>query len=294
MTVNKRFSELLANISLTEKQLSDGAACRESVIGCLNSAYWSSSSVSARSLSVGSWGKFTRIRPPRDVDVVFQLPYEVYQRFELRTGNRQSQLLQEVKGHLQNRFYSTAIKGDGPVVLVPFAAFSVEVIPAFIRNDQKYSVCMTDNGGRYKAADYSAEIDHISKSNTDTNSNTRELIRMLKCWQGYCNVPIKSFWLEITAVNFLNQWEYRGKTRVYYDWMIRDYLQYLVDNINSYIFVPGTYELMNIGYKWISKANSALSRAASACKYENDNMPYSAGTEWRGIFGTDMPQAPSD
>src|SRR4051812_10391936 len=86
--------------------------------------------ICGKALSVGSWGKFTRIRPPRDVDVVFKLPSSVFERFEQRSGNKQSQLLQEVKGHLQRSFTTTSIKGDGPVVLVPFTAFNVEVIPA--------------------------------------------------------------------------------------------------------------------------------------------------------------------
>ena len=30
----------------------------------------------------GSWGKLTRVRPVRDIDVLFVLPYSVYQRFQ--------------------------------------------------------------------------------------------------------------------------------------------------------------------------------------------------------------------
>jgi len=41
-----------------------------------------------------------RSRPPRDVDALFLLPDDVYFRFQQRSGNRQSQLLQEVKDAL--------------------------------------------------------------------------------------------------------------------------------------------------------------------------------------------------
>lgn len=294
MSVSARFSKLLDNIALTDAQTSSGILCRESVVKCLNGAYWNSASDSANSMSVGSWGKFTRIRPPRDVDVVFKLPSSVYNRFEQRSGNKQSQLLQEVKGHLQRSFTTTSIRGDGPVVLVPFTAFNVEVIPAFPLTTGKYWVSMTDNGGRYKEADYEEEISSISRSNTTTNSNTRELIRMMKCWQGYCSVDIKSFWIEITAVNFLDQWEHKGKTRVYYDWMVRDYLLYLYGQKNRYIFAPGTYELMNLGEKWASKASSAWVRARKACEHEAAGYGYSAGEEWQKIFGSDMPLVAND
>jgi len=41
----------------------------------------------------------------------------------------------------------------------------------------------------------------------------------MKCWQGYCSVPIKSFWLELLAVQFLDSWKHRGESKTYYDWM---------------------------------------------------------------------------
>ena len=294
MSVSSRFSEFLDKIRLTDNQISSGVTCRESVVRCLNVAYYGTSSVSANSLAVGSWGKFTRIRPPRDVDVLFRLPDAVYHRFQLRAGNKQSQLLQEVRSHLQQSFSSTNIRGDGPIVLVPFSAFSVEVIPAFKLTDGKYYVCMTDNGGRYKTADYDSEIKHIADSDTATKKNTRSLIRMMKCWQGYCGVDIKSFWIELTAVSFLQQWEHADKSMTYYDWMVRDYLDYLIRQKNTHIFAPGTYEMMYLGNKWESKANSAWERAKKACEFENlaPPQPYNAGDEWQKIFGTDMPRVP--
>jgi hypothetical protein len=293
VSVSARFSQFLDNIRLSDTQISAGVSCRESVVRCLNSAYYATSSVSANSLGVGSWGKFTRIRPPRDVDVLFRLPDETYHRFQQRTGNRQSQLLQEVAGHLRRTYPSTDVRGDGPIVFVPFSAFNVEVIPAFRLTNGQYYICMTGNGGRYKTADYDAEIKHIADSDTATKKNTRALIRMIKCWQGYCSVEIKSFWIELTAVTFLGQWQYADKSTIYYDWMVRDYLNYLVNQKNSYVLAPGTSEVMFLGERWESKASSALFRAKKACEYEGDAQPYNAGDEWQKIFGPDMPRVPN-
>lgn len=292
MSVQARFREFLNNISLTEAQKSAGTGHRQSATACLNAAYYGSESESANSLAVGSWGKLTRIRPPRDVDMLFELPVAVYNRYQQRSGNRQSQLLQEVRGHLLKAFSSTVIRGDGPVVVIPFSAFNVEVIPAFRLNNGTFYVCMTEGGGHYKAADYNAEMRHITASAADTNGNTRQLIRMIKCWQGYCGVEIKSFWVELTAVSFLGQWKYKAKSAVYYDWMIRDYLAYLLTKKNSYVYAPGTGELMNLGEKWESKGISALSRATKACEFETREMPLSAGDEWQKIFGTYIPRDP--
>ena len=101
----------------------------------------------------------------------YPIPYT--HRFEGRTGNRQSQLLQEVKGVLATTFTTTSLKGDGPVVKVPFTSYNVELIPAFSLTNGQYWVCMTDSGGYYKNADYDAESRRVKASNDSTKSNTR-------------------------------------------------------------------------------------------------------------------------
>jgi hypothetical protein len=202
-------------------------------------------------------------------------------------------VLQEVKAHLQRSFSFTEIRGDGPIVLVPFYAFNVEVIAAFRTTSGQYLICITEGGGRYKTADYDAEIKVISDSDAATKKNTRALIRILKCWQGCCSVEIKSFWLEIISVNFLRYWQYSSNSPMYYDWMVRDYLSYLVSSKNGFISAPGTGETMFLGDRWLSKANSALIRAVRACQYESDKLPFSAGDEWQKIFGSDMPRVPN-
>ena len=289
MTVAERFEALLANLTLTDEQKSDGTTKHKGVRKCLNSHYYGSSSETANSMLVGSWGKATRIRPPRDIDVLFELPSSVYERFQQRPGNKQSQLLQEVKGVLGASYPRTVMRGDGQVVVVPFSTYAVEVAPAFKLTNGRYWICDTNSGGSYKETDPNAEIEAVSTSNTATNNNTRDLVRMMKCWQGYCNVPLKSFCFELLAIDFLKTWEHRGKTKVYYDWMVRDFLRFLLAKVNSYVFVPGTYEIVWLGSDWKSRAESALGRAEKACEYESSQMPCTAGTEWQKIVGTNIP-----
>jgi Second Messenger Oligonucleotide or Dinucleotide Synthetase domain len=289
MTVSQRFDQLLGNLTLTADQRTKGTNAHSGVRQCLNEYYYTSSSVSANSMLTGSWGKCTEIRPPRDIDVLFVLPDSVYNRFELRSGNKQSQLLQEVKGVLQNMYSSTTMRGDGQVVMVQFTGYAVEVAPAFKFSNGQYRICDTNNGGSYKTTDPNAEIENVRASNDATSGNTRHLIRMTKCWQGYCSVPIKSFVLELLAVDFLRMWEHKGKSTTWYDYMTRDFLKYLVGKANSYVFVPGTYESIWLGDDWKSRAESACDQAVKACDYEAQNMPYSAGNQWQKIFGTDIP-----
>ncbi len=289
MSVRARFSSFLNNITLTDDQKTAGVERRQKVVQALNENYWNSANKTDNSKYIGSWGKATRIRPPRDVDVLFELPKVVYDRFEQRTGNKQSQLLQEVKNVLSNSFSSTKIKGDGPVVVVDFSAYNVEVVPCFKLNTGSYWVCMTNDGGRYATADYDSEMSKISEHNKGTLNNTRDLIRMAKRWQGHCNVPIKSFHLELVAMDFLDQWQHKGNSKEYYDWMIRDYLTYLVNRKNTYVYAPGTYEAMPLGDGWASRAETARDRARKACDAEESNAS-AAGDEWQKIFGTDIPK----
>jgi hypothetical protein len=284
--VSQRFDGLLSSIKLTDTQKENGKSARESVCTKLNLNYYGSSSSTANSRFVGSWDKLTRIRPPRDVDVLFTLPEAVYQRFQGRSGNRQSQLLQEIKGILALYYPNTDIRGDGPVVVVNLSTYTVELIPAFELTNGHYWIPVTRDGGKYETSDYTGEATAIRDSNTTTNGNTRDLVRMAKCWQGVCNVPIKSFWLEILAKNFLQQWEHAGKSKTYYDWMTRDFFIYLVNQFSSYIYAPGTYESIYLGSTWKSKAETARDNAKSAVDNESGNYPSLALLDWQKIYGS--------
>ena len=289
MSVSKRFATFHNNILLSQTQLNNGADRRKSVVKALNQHYRGSLSDTNNSFFVGSRGKFTSIRPPRDVDVLYKMPYEVYERFQSRSGNKQSQLLQEVRNVLQGKFGATQIKGDGPVVKIPFTTFNVELIPAFELKSGSFWVCFTTDGGFYKTADYNAEMDAIKNSNDATEGKTRELTRMMKKWQEQCSVPMKSFWIELLVIEFLQTWAYRDKGREYYGWMIRDFLLFLKGKRYQNVFAPGTFEQMYLGDSWYSRAETAHARATKACDLETSDKA-AAGDEWRKIFGTDMPR----
>lgn len=287
MTVASRFNTFLANLQQTDAQLATGRSRREDVIRVLNKHYYGTSNSTANSFFIGSWGKSTKIRPPRDVDVFYYLPQAVYDRYRWRMGNIQSQILQEVKGVIEAEFKKTEVKGSGPIVEVAFANYNVEVAPGFAQ-DNRQIVCSTKNGGIYKSADYAAEAASIAYSNKQSNGNTLDLIRMMKRWQEHCSVPLRSFWIELLAVNFLRGWEHSGKSTVYYDWMCRDFFAFLVSKANGLLLAPGTYEWIWLGNEWVTRAQTAYGRAVNACNDEEE-YPYTAGEEWQKIFGADIP-----
>ena len=188
---------------------------------------------------------------------------------------------------LQNTYPNTDLRGDGQVVVVGFYRMSVEVVPAFaLHNSQRYVICDTHDGGRYKAADPKAECDHVVLVNSRCNNNLRPLIMMLKAWQSQCNVPIKSFGIELVAANFLQQSPWRHEDYFYYDWITRDFFAYLYRNANHSVLVPGTLEPLQLGDMWLSRTETAFNRAVKACDYERNDYIHLAGEEWQKIFGT--------
>lgn len=292
MSVSSRFDAFVTNIQLTRAQLQEAQRKHAGVRLCLANCYYSSHSTS-HSILVGSYGKNTACRPPTDLDILFVMPSFLWTHYRLCPGNGPSKLLQDVKAVLQATYPNTTMRGDGQVVVVSFTgSFGVEVLPVFPK--QYYEGCYyypdTHNGGSWKETDPQAQKDFISTSNQASNNNTVHLIKMMKVWKYHCGVPISSFAIELTAVPFLSQWPYSGKTSVYYDYMVRDYLSYLLTRVGGWELIPGVAEVYNLENAWESKAKSAHKRAVKACEYEIDAdkdkvMEFLAIEEWKKIFG---------
>lgn len=287
--VQPRFQTFLENLMITQDQKKDGEIKHQGIVSCLNRAYWDIPDETAHRILIGSWGKFTRVRPPRDVDILFVLPVKVYWRFQQRTGNRQSQLLQEVKSYLQTTYPQTDIRGDGQVVVVPFNTCMVEVAPAYPCERGGYLVCDTNNGGHYKQIHPKAEIAALHSADTALNGNVRKLTRILKQWQRHCNVPIKSFQIEALVMELLPRLSYGSYSEFWFDWLVRDALEHMISRANGKFAMPVTGEVIQFGDEWLSKALSAYRRALKACAYEVRNWQTLAGDEWQKIFGTMIP-----
>ena len=293
IAVRQRFSQFNQGLSLTSLQSFDGYLKRQGVIKRLNQYYYGTESGDENSFLIGSWGKETATRPPRDVDVYFLLPPSVYYRYQNRIGNRQTALLQEVKGVLTSTYPNTEMKGDGQVVMVRFNTYNVEVVPAFLLQSGCHWICNTADGGSYKLTAPHEERTQIEQVDAANNGNLRPLIRMLKSWQAFCSVPIKSFQLELVAAEFLAQSPWRLNDYFWFDWIIRDFFFYLYHQANNRISIPGIPELSFLGNDWQSRVVTAWSHAIKACDYEQANYVEAAGEEWQKIFGQDIPKRPS-
>lgn len=288
LPLGKSFKRFHDNIILTPTQQKDGNQKRENVVKCLNQSYYHYDSPIDNSFFIGSWSKNTAIRPPRDVDIYFLLPLHIFTRFYNYTHNGQSALLQEVKTILSDSFPKTQMKGDGQVVVVSFGSYKVEVVPAFELRDGRYYICNTNDGGSYIITNPFAEFEYIDTIDNLNEHTLRPLIRILKVWQSFCKVPIKSFLLELLTAEFIQQLSLDIKNWSSFHIMIYDFFNFLYQKSQesaAYVPVPGTSEKIFIDNELKMFALRAKNCSSNALRYERKKQFLEANKWWQKIFG---------
>jgi len=285
------FTTFLSNLELTQSQRDDAMTKVNSVGRCLHAKYYQGAYDSANVVVVGSYGKGTAVRPPSDIDILYLLPVSEYHRINQVFGNGQSQLLQEVKRALADTFPRTDLSADGQVVKAPFASFAVEVVPAFRCDGGTYLTCHTAGGGSWRSSNPIAEYRAIADLDAIYGDKATHLIKMLKAWKRTCNVPLKSIAVEIAACSFVRQWPHNQQSIFWYDWMVRDFFAFLWQYRNGTAQIPGIQETISLGEQWVSRCESAYSRAVKACEYEHQDFGVLAEDEWKKIFGDQFTRA---
>lgn len=281
------FSRFLKELELKPEERSDAETKADRVARSLWSYYYGENGEFNPKcyVKVGSYGKGTATRPPSDLDMLFLLPWREYTRIEQLSGNKQSQLLQEVKDVLTDTFPRTDLRADGQVVIAPFQTYNVEIIPAFKFTDGTYITAHTANGGSWRASNPAVEYKWIQDTDSISAGKATRLIKMLKAWKRECSVDIKSISMEVAACVFITNWPYRLKTIFYYDWMVRDFFEFMLRYRWGSNIVPGTQERIQLGDAWGTKCESAYHRAFKAEQYERADNGNAATEEWRKIFG---------
>lgn len=209
----------------------------------LNTDYWTTTSDTAHSLYVGSYGRNTAIDGFSDLDMIFQLPYEVYQQYNNYSGNGQSALLQAVKRSIEKTYSSTSIRGDGQVILVPFTdGITFEAVPAFENTNGGFIYPDANNGGTWRTTNPRPEIKAIRERNAACNFNLVPLCRMMRAWKREWSVPIGGLLIDTLAYQFIENYTYRDKSYLYYDFLCRDFFAWMAsqDEAQEYWKSPGS------------------------------------------------------
>lgn len=273
--MQKNFEKFYQRIKLTKNQRLDAKTKHKEVCKKLHAHYYPETTYNGKTkLLIGSYGKHTNIRPPQDVDVLFIMPEDQFSRYDAYESNGQSQLLQDIRSILKEKYSTTEeIRGWGKVVLVKFSngTHDVELLPAWEKKDGSFTIPNAEGGGSWENWDPRLEINSINNSDNKTVGLTRFLIRMIKQWKQSHSIKMKSFEVEEFVLSFLSSYECEeGK----YPVLVRDFFGNLVTIIDD---------------QRKSFVKTAYNQSGKACDFEVDGKCDEAVLEWKKVFGNDFP-----
>lgn len=140
-----------------------------SITKAVNREFWNSSSDVSHSLYVGSYGRNTAI-DTSDIDILVELPGDLFDRVNNLSGNAQSRLLQIVKKAILETYPRSNIRADGQIVKVSFwDGIEFEILPAFTRLNGSYQYPDSNTGGCWKSTNPKAEQNAMADANRSSN-----------------------------------------------------------------------------------------------------------------------------
>ncbi|MEQ1882807.1 MAG: nucleotidyltransferase, partial [Burkholderiales bacterium] len=228
MAVGEWFASFCSALRLSPDLRSSIASRTGRIVGQLNSDFRGVASDTANRFYVGSFGRNSVIPTVSDIDLLYVLPYSTYQQYNAYTGNKQSALLSAVRSSLQKTYSSSNISGDGQVVVIAFTDnIKYEILPAFLNNEGGYTFADSNAGGTWKSCKPKQEMDAFSSRDASCNSNLVQLGRMARAWRDYNSAPMNGMLIDTLAFQFMETWQYRDKSYLYYDFLTRDFFKYL-------------------------------------------------------------------
>ena len=262
------------------------------IVGQLNYDFRSLDSKTANRFYVGSYGRGTAIPSVSDVDLLYELPSALYAKYDGYASNGQSALLSAVRTSLQKTYPSSDIAGDGQIVLIRFDdGIKFEVLPAFLNTGGGYTFADSNGGGSWRTCKPKQEMESFATRNSDCNANLVELSRMARAWRDNNSVPMSGMLIDTLAYQFIATWAHRKQSYLYYDFMTRDFFNYLAgqDTAKTYWLAPGSGSYVYRQGSFEYKARQAELRALEAIAHQAANQDWSAKQKYREIYGTAFP-----
>ncbi|WP_206240460.1 SMODS domain-containing nucleotidyltransferase [Novosphingobium terrae] len=259
----------------------------------LNTDFWNTTSESAHSLYVGSYGRDTAARGLSDLDIGFVLPNTLYHQYHAYLGNGQSALLQAVKKSIQKTYTTSESFGDGQVVVIRFDdGVTFEILPAFTNSDnQSWTYPNANGGGSWRTCNPRAEMEAIDSRSNLTNRNLKYLCRMMRVWRDRHDVMISGMLIDTLAYQFIANWEHREKSFLYHDFMARDFFAHMAgQNTTQQTWrAPGSGSAVSRKGPFEAKARRAHDLAKEAISYDTNGQTWARNQKWREIFGPLFP-----
>ena len=283
-TVEQGFKDFLTKLTPTSTESTAAKDHRASVEKCLKSNFSMS-----RFFRTGSFGNGTSISGYSDVDYFAEIPTC---KLKQKSGNT----LTEVRDALDKRFPKTGVRVSCPAVHIPFgteAEESTEVIPDdyCIKTDghKVYDIPDCDDG--WMSSSPEAHNAYVKGVDDGLYSKVKPLIRFIKAWKYYRNVPISSFYLELRVAKYAEK-----ESSIVYDIDVNGVFSHLHDielakmqdpmGISGYIEPCSTTNQLEDAK---SKLSRALTRAQKACDANKAGNVAEAFSFWNLVYDEKFP-----
>lgn len=205
----------------------------------------------------GSANNGTSVSYLSDVDFFAKIPTN-----KLKKNSASS--LREIKECLQERYPNTPIYIDSPAVVLDFGGGvwdTAEVIPAdYVKTkDSKNVYDIPDGSGEWMRSSPSLHNSYVTTENNRLGKKLKPLIRFLKAWKYYCNVPISSFYLELRVTKWME-----SEATIVYDIDLKTILKRLDDCGLAAIQDPKGVSGYVHACSSVAKKKDALSKLSTA------------------------------
>jgi hypothetical protein len=219
-SVAEGFRDFLPKLTPSSLESAASTSHRTSIEACLKNNF-----TLIRLFRTGSFGNGTSISGFSDVDYFASL------RGEGLLANSAS-TLQLVRNALDTRFPYTGVRVNCPAVMVPFGSYTsetTEVVPADCvqpRGSQKYLVYdIPDCAGGWMRASPDAHNDYVRTIDNSLGARVKPLIRFIRAWKFYRQVPLSSFYLELRVAKYAE-----GEQSISYEHDVLRVLRVLYNN----------------------------------------------------------------
>ena len=283
-TVDEGFRDFLKKLTPSNRETDAAKRHRTSIRQCIDANFGL-----RRFWRTGSFGNGTSITGYSDVDYMASIP-----RTSLR--RRSSVSLAALSKALSTRFPSTGVRTSCPAVVVPFgtdASETTEITPAdYLRNTDGYRIYdISDCSDGWRKASPDAHNHYVRETDQRLSNKVKPLIRFVKAWKYFQNVPISSFYLELRIAKYASK-----EPSIIYSIDVKCIFA-LLDNVG----LAQIQDPMGVsGYVSPCKSNSelstakskvatALSRATKARAAEVNNEVRDAFSWWDRLFAYKFP-----
>lgn len=282
-TIGGAFEELKTNLEITGLQTSTVSARQQNVRTAVEKDF-----TLANSFLIGSYKRHTMIAPLKkaDIDVFVVVDDNEWSTY----SNAPSQLLTDIRTTLRKTYPDTpTISKSGQAVTITFTDFKVDVVPAFQYKGDSY-VIPDDERKQWLVTAPEQHSQLVTDSNTTNFGKLVPLIKMIKQWNRHNNSNLRSFYLEMLAVEcFIYQ-------RVgNYDESFHTFIQHALSGLYSGMADPSSSDgyIKQYDEGDYSSSMTLLQNTNSvilqAWQYETSGQLEQASREWRKIFGDYFP-----